>query len=502
MDIYVSSALTGLVVLLSAYLWAQYKPPNLSSIPAIRPTGLLFSYRGAYDYLQNAPKVVQQGYNKYKSSVFRVPYYDKWVVVVSSQQMVHELRTSRDQTLSPAFGAMFAADWTLGPTFVTNDYHVKVIQSAMTRSITARFADIKDEIFCAFQDEVKISEDEWVAVPALSTVLKVISRASNRLFVGLPLCRNPDYTKLTVEFAVDAMQSANVINLFPHFMKPIIGPWVSNLARDMRRAKKHLVPIIEERLRLEEQHGPNWADRPNDLISWLLEHAEGDERTPHNLTQRTLMINFLAIHTTANSFTQALFHLAHEPEKYAAPLREELLAAVEEEGWTKNAMGKCVKIDSFLRESQRFNGASAVNVNRLVVNPSGFTFSDGTHLPKGTFLSAATHAMHHDADNYENPDVFDGFRFAKMRGEEDASSIKYQMAAPDTKYLSFGLGRHACPGRFFAVNELKLMLAYILLNYDVKLEGPTRPPTEWFGTAAAASRHGKVLIRKRADLEL
>ena len=49
--------------------------------------------------------------------------------------------------------------------------------------------------------------------------------------------------------------------------------------------------------------------------------------------------------------------------------------------------------------------------------------------------------MHHDADNYENPDMFDGFRFAKMRGEEDASSIKYQMAAPDTKYLSFGLGR-------------------------------------------------------------
>ena len=46
------------------------------------------------------------------------------------------------------------------------------------------------------------------------------------------------------------------------------------------------------------------------------------------------------------------------------------------------------------------------------------------------------------------------------------------------------------------------MLAYILLTYDVKLEGPTRPLTEWFGTAAAASRHGKVLFRKRADLEL
>lgn len=190
-----------------------------------------------------------------------------------------------------------------------------------------------------------------------------------------------------------------------------------------------------------------------------------------------LMVNFVAIHTSANvgtfqlfivdgptrmfllkSFTQALYHLAQSPE-YVAPLREELKATVLEEGWTKSAMSKCAKLDSFLRESQRFNGASAgefgfpvfqpkpystqlpVNINRIVINPAGFTFSDGTHLPPGTFLAAATHATHHDEMNYENPDVFDGFRFANMRGEDDRGSIKLQMVAPDVKYLSFGLGR-------------------------------------------------------------
>ncbi|KAJ7825625.1 hypothetical protein B0H14DRAFT_2368863, partial [Mycena olivaceomarginata] len=71
-----------------------------------------------------------------------------------------------------------------------------------------------------------------------------------------------------------------------------------------------------------------------------------------------------------------------------------------------------------------------------------FTFSDGTHLPRGTFLAAATHATHHDPMNYDNPDVFDGFRFANMREEDDCGGIKYQMVAPDIKYLSFGLGRY------------------------------------------------------------
>jgi hypothetical protein len=40
-------------------------------------------------------------------------------------------------------------------------------------------------------------------------------------------------------------------------------------------------------------------------------------------------------------------------------MREELEAALLEDGWSKAAMGKCVKLDSFLRESQRFNGVSA-----------------------------------------------------------------------------------------------------------------------------------------------
>ena len=45
-------------------------------------------------------------------------------------------------------------------------------------------------------------------------------------------------------------------------------------------------------------------------------------------------------------------------------------------------------------------------------------------------------------------------------------------------FLAFGHGRHACPGRFFAVHELKLLMAYIVLNYDVEFL-PKRPEGIW-----------------------
>ena len=56
------------------------------------------------------------------------------------------------------------------------------------------------------------------------------------------------------------------------------------------------------------------------------------------------------------SFTSAFYHLLSNPE-YIEPLRHDVEAAVAEDGWTKAAMDKMLKVDSFVRESQRINNA-------------------------------------------------------------------------------------------------------------------------------------------------
>lgn len=58
----------------------------------------------------------------------------------------------------------------------------------------------------------------------------------------------------------------------------------------------------------------------------------------------------------------------------------------------------------------------------------------------------------------------------------------------------------ACPGRFFASNEIKAMLAHIVLNYDVKAEVEgVRPPNLGFGAQELPNRDAKVLFRKRRE---
>ena len=60
---------------------------------------------------------------------------------------------------------------------------------------------------------------------------------------------------------------------------------------------------------------------------------------------------------TQQSLTNALYDLAAYPE-YVEPLREEIAPLVAAEGWTKAAFGKMWKVDSFLKESHRYNGMS------------------------------------------------------------------------------------------------------------------------------------------------
>ena len=129
---------------------------------------------------------------------------------------------------------------------------------------------------------------------------------------------------------------------------------------------------------------------------------------------------------------------------------------------------------------------------------SDVTLTDGTFLPKGAFVTATAFATHQDSANYADPTEFKPFRYSDMRSQDSGEALKHQMTNTSADYLAFGHGRHACPGRFFAVNELKAMMAYVVMNYDVKAEVEgVRPENVYFGTRLIPSPTAKVLFRKR-----
>ena len=137
-----------------------------------------------------------------------------------------------------------------------------------------------------------------------------------------------------------------------------------------------------------------------------------------------------------------------------------------------------------------------VMLSRVAVKD--FTFSDGTTIPRGTSVAVSSHDVHLNDKVYEDPLRFDGFRFSKMR-EESAKNVGMVSSSPD--HIPFGHGRHVCPGRHFAAYELKLMLAHIVMTYDVKLEiEGVRPPDKWVMISCIPNPNANILFRKRANV--
>ncbi|KAF5368299.1 hypothetical protein D9757_010524 [Collybiopsis confluens] len=500
------------LVLVRYYYQGWVLKRKLATIPSCAGNGVFSSFTDPFRPLFDPLAFIQEGYDKFRGSVFKFQVLSRWVVIVTSPALIQDLQKAPDDVVSSQEGVkeLLQSEYTFGNPFHEDPYTVKVIRGLLTRNIGAKFAEVQDEITVSCE-ELLPSTGEWELVNLRDVIMPLVARTSNRFFSGLPLCRNPDYLDLNIRYTLQVILSAYFISVFPAFLKPLIGNVFTPLRSAMRRARRHLVPIIKERLANEERYGEEWSERPNDLLTWLLSEATtSSRRTVDDLVLRFLATNFGAIHTTTMTVTAAISSLGVNPE-YIPELRQEITSVVAEHGWTKAAMGHMRKLDSFLMESQRMYMYFAYGLNRKVLKD--FTFLNGLTVPAGATVAVPVWAIHHDNastssfhfilsfmtrnEYFPNAETFDGFRFSKMR-EEEGESIKHQMVTPTREYLLFGVGRHACPGRFFAVNEVKAIIGHMLMEYDFKLEPEgVMPNVKWFGGGGMQDEKTKVWFRKR-----
>ncbi|KIL63125.1 hypothetical protein M378DRAFT_164814 [Amanita muscaria Koide BX008] len=469
---------------------------KLRSIPAVGPSGTLTSYIGAIRFLRHSQEMVQEGYDKYHGSVFKIPTLTSWFVVASGGDLIDEFRRTPDEVLSApeASRLLFYSDITIGPEHIEDPIHAEIAKGPLTKNIGARFDDVRDEIVTAFDDYIPATESEWTRVTAYSTIMDIVCRASNRMFVGLPLCRDPDWMELNKALALNLIKGFIILSCFPAWLRPVIAPLLRSIPNGIKRGAQHLEPLIRERFEQQAEHGKDWPERPNDIMSWLIDVTKDRQRNMRDLVNAVLLTNFASIHTTTMSFTYIMYELATRPE-YAEPLRDEIEAVIKEDGWSKDSVSKLWKMDGFIKECLRLSNFNLFTMMRTAMRD--ITLPDGTTIPAGSTVVVPFNPVHTDANDYTDPSVFDGFRFEKRR-EQAGEDTKHQLVSLGTDYVLFGLGRHACPGRFFAANELKVMLAHVVMNYDVKMaDGKGRPENWQFGIHRAPDTTAQMLFRKR-----
>ncbi|KAJ2998236.1 hypothetical protein NUW58_g385 [Xylaria curta] len=379
--------------------------------------------------------------------------------------------------------------------FASNeDAMVKSIKVDLTKSIDSLLPTMMEEADHAIAESLDLPGDSWVQIPLHGVSTRLIAFLSGRTLVGLPLSRSSEWIDAAINVTLNAMAGSGKLWEYPAWSWPIVQyflPETKAVRMYFDKTAKMLAPLLKERR--QRISNPDFKP-PADMTQWLVQHAKGDPWSLKYHTRQHIVLNIAAIHTTSGQLSNTLYELAKRPE-YLRSLREEIeLHADQGAILTKQSLFQMKKMDSFLREVQRVNAPGLVSVNRKVLDP--VTLSDGTTLPANISLAVAADAVARDPRIWGNPSEFDGFRFAKLR-MTPADDNRYQFTSINEESLGFGYGRSACPGRFFAAAELKVLVSRIIMQYDMKLLGDDPGQFHRFFEIVGGPDHTRKISFKR-----
>ncbi|OMP82055.1 Ent-kaurene oxidase [Diplodia seriata] len=230
--------------------------------------------------------------------------------------------------------------------------------------------------------------------------------------------------------------------------------------------------------------------------AWMEEVARGRGKAGEfDVRDAQIMLAVAAIHTTSEAFVWVVADLIERPE-YAGALREEVRRVLGEDGgWRGDAAVRMRLLDSFIKESHRRHMVDALVMDRYVEKE--VVLSDGLTLPAGSALMV--HATNNlDEAFWPRAKEFDGYRFVKLR-EQPGEENRHQLVTTSAEHLGFGLGLHACPGRFFAANTMKLMLAQFVMKYDWKFVDEKPQLRAAFGSSVYVNPTLQVAAKRRKE---
>ncbi|KAL8719762.1 MAG: hypothetical protein Q9225_003278 [Loekoesia sp. 1 TL-2023] len=458
---------------------------------------------GNLRFSQDAAGVIKEGYDKFKHTVFKFVRNDADIVVLSAKY-VEELRALPAGIVNPtlAHAHNLLGRHTNMNIIMTSDLHFRTIQSKLTPNLGFLSKPMQDELIFAVENEFPFCEDNWAVIKPYHLVLKLVSRMSARIFVGLLLCRNHEWLETSVQFTENVFVTVVFLRFLPtwlHNMASFFIPWTWRGSAYIRKAKKLLVPEIQRRRSLWHSTPPDNPGKvdlvTDNLLSWMMQNAKGHENDPAFLAHLEVVISLASIHTSQMSAVHVLYDLATFPD-YVEALREEIRNTMKEDGgWQKSSYSKLRKLDSFIKESQRINPPSMLSYHRVVCQDH--VLRDGTKLAKGAHIAMAVSAIQNDPEVTSSPEVFDGFRYYKMRQQPGQSHL-HQFATTERTLLNFGYGKNACPGRFFASLEIKIILIKLIMDYDFKLsEKGGRPANLRAHEFIFPNPEGQLLVKRR-----
>nr|XP_033796570.1 steroid 17-alpha-hydroxylase/17,20 lyase isoform X2 [Geotrypetes seraphini] len=292
------------------------------------------------------------------------------------------------------------------------------------------------------------------------------------------LCFNSAYKRGDPEFESMLLYSRGIVDTVAKNSLVDIFPWLKIFPnKDLDLLKKSIKVRDQLLLKKFNEHKEAYSnDKVEDLIDALL-NAKHNMETNQQFQELGLTDDYIlmtvgdifgaGVETTITALKWAIAYLLHYPE-IQRKIQEELDRKIGLERHPLLSDRKNLPfLEATISEVLRIRPVAPLLIPHVALEES----SIGEYtIPKGTRVIINLWSLHHDENEWKNPDTFDPGRFLD---EEDN-----HVYSPSPSYLPFGAGIRVCLGEILAKMELFLLLSWILQRFTLETNDQTLPDLE------------------------
>ncbi|KAI3686192.1 hypothetical protein L1987_79865 [Smallanthus sonchifolius] len=328
------------------------------------------------------------------------------------------------------------------------------------------------------KEMVKVEMSSWFDELLLNIMVKIVS--GNRLSSN-----DGDEFQVVIKNFFELLGVFEVSDFIP-FLKFLD---VSGYKKRMKETWKQLDQVFEGWLKEHKMKRESSAQHQGliDVLITIFQRASETEFPgfDHDTTIKATCLQILTagVDTTSGTLTWALSLLLNNPRALETA-RAEIDKHVGRERLVEESdMKNLVYLAAIIKETLRLHPVVPLSVPHESIEDC---VVGGYNIPKGTRLLVNLSKIHRDPITWSNPHEFQPERFLTSHQDIDVKGKHFDL-------IPFGSGRRMCPGATFALHLLRITLASLIQQFELK--PPSMEPIDMSG------RFG-IIISKKMPLEV
>ncbi|KAG8169700.1 hypothetical protein KVR01_000445 [Diaporthe batatas] len=444
-----------------------------------------------------ARKILASAKEKFGDQPYRLARGDTDVVVLSPDYIAELNKLPVEVISSRQWHALTMLGDVTGISIVRRtSYHVKILLSRISPALP-ELLEPAAERACRALTRLLPQDPEapWTVIDPLDTFVRCVSEVVSLVLYGAPTCDDPELVQLCHEHTKHLFTIVFVLRWIPAALQPYVvwllpAKWY--LENGWKVIEARIVPLIKQRMEEFE----NGLPANPDMVSWMVKDARSAlQKDPWSLARLAGTLTAGGTYSTANFVVETLCDLVAHPE-LLEEVREEIRLQHEKCGgvWDQAAFNALDKLESAMKESSRLAPSAMLLYGRVV--GEDFTLPGGLRLSKNQKIAVCANDKAMDPEIFEDPETYRGRRFY----DADLASHRAQpFRHVDPVLLTWGSGRWACPGRFFANMTAKILLVKLLDEYEYKFPKGKRPPNAMMHEFILFHPLGRLSVRRRKE---